>query len=200
MKKLLLIIGIIWIVGFAVYYALNSEDPQIDADQDATTATSTDDVASSSRPTPHENEGNEDNNTDEAMALYCAELKSKIPASADWTIITNIIDGAILSSGDELRGCVYSVNDSYGGWAPFEGQIGSYEVKASDGTSLARGPLPTMGSDWMALATQGASIQYQTNVEFDASGYTEGTLTLHNENASGLAEMDQTVVVDVTFE
>lgn len=209
MKKLLTIIIILSIIGGA-YYLLTAENDSMNPDQDNETATSTnevgantgdemDDEVNDEMDTDTNEEDTNASNTDETAATYCAELKSNISGSADWHIITNITDGATISSGDEIRGCVYSVNDSYNNWAPFEGQIGSYEVIADDGTSLAMGPLPTVGGDWMAMATAGEALKYENTMEFDATGYADGTLVIRNENAAGLPEMEQSVEIDVVF-
>jgi hypothetical protein len=202
MKKLLTIVIIIAIIGGA-YYLLTTENDSVNPEQDTDTATSTDETATSTADeVDDENEDDNATSTDDKTATaYCAELKSNISGSEDWHIITNIIDGATIQSGDEIRGCVYSVNDSYNNWAPFEGQIGSYEVTATDGTSLGMGALPTaVEGDWMAMATAGEALRYQNTMEFDAAGYTEGTLVIRNENAAGLPEMDQSVEIDVVFE
>lgn len=174
-----------------------------DAPTDPTdnTATSTDDGTDTSSSTDDgsDNATSTDPSNEDEDVAYCTQLKSNIAGSADWNIIASIVDGATISGGDELSGCVYSVNESYGGWAPFEGQIGSYEVVASDGTSLGLGPIPTV-DNWMELGLDNEPIRYMGTLDFDASGYSEGTLILRNENASGMPEMDESIEIDVVFE
>ena len=188
MKQLGIIIVLLLLAG-GIYLVATNDSMDTDNNGDdmaTTTATSTDTDSTAST-------------TEELSTAFCADLKDNIEGSDDWTIVTGMTDGALIADGDEMTGCVYNVNDSYGGWAPFEGQVGYYEILADDGTSLAQGPMSTVGN-WMELGLAGEPIQYTSTLEFDAAGYSEGTLVLHNENAAGLPEMDQTVEIDVVFQ
>jgi len=130
---------------------------------------------------------------------YCSDLKSRVTGSEDYVIMTEVAANSVITSGQVIAGCVYAPNGSYAGWAPFEGQVGSYELKASDGTSLATGPLSLGVQDWMEAATNNESLKYQTEITFDAGSYTNGELILKNENASGEPERDKSVTIQVTF-
>ena len=139
-------------------------------------------------------------NTEEILLTdFCTQLKERIADSEGFVITTAIAAGSIITSGDEISGCVYSINESYGGWAPFEGQVGSYSLLASDGTTLDEGPLSVVEDDWITLALSGEDIQYNTVMTFDPTGYTVGELILRNENASGEVDLDKTITISVSF-
>lgn len=138
-------------------------------------------------------------NTEEVAVDFCTELKNNIPSSANFVITTAIAGGAQVASGDEIAGCVYSVNGSYGGWAPFEGQVGSYTLSASDGTILDEGPLSVVDPNWLTLALAGEDIEYNTAMTFDPLSYTSGEIILRNENPSGEITLDETITIPVTF-
>jgi len=138
---------------------------------------------------------------DDALASSdpCQDLKDNIPNSANFVITTNIADGITITSGDTLSGCIYAPNGTYGNWAPFEGQIGSYQVLSGTGDVLGSGPIPVVPVDWMTPAMAGDDIEYNTTMTFDATGYTSGSIILRNENASGDPATEELIVVTVNF-
>ena len=189
MRQLGIMIAVLLLAG-GIYW-MATQETNAPSNTDNETATTTDSVSSST--------DTDVASSDNTSPDYCAELKNNIAGSEGWTIITNITNGSTISAGDEIRGCVYSVNGSYGGWAPFEGQIGYYEIIADDETLLTQLPLPTV-ENWMELGLAGEPIQYTTTLDFSATGYTAGTLVLHNENAAGIPELDRSIEISVLFE
>ena len=132
---------------------------------------------------------------------YCQELKSNIPGSEGFTVTTNTASGMNLQMGHEIRGCVYSVNDSYGGWAPFEGQVGSFSLLGSDGDIISEGPLSVVNSsNWIDDARAGNDIEYQGQIMSDDEITGTGTLLLRNENASGEPAYDKVITIPVSYE
>ncbi len=146
-----------------------------------------------------DDEDDDQNGEEVSVVQYCSDLKSRVAGSENYVIMTEIASNEMLTDGQTIAGCVYSVNGSYGGWAPFEGQIGSYELTAADGSVLATGPLPTLNEDWMQDAMDNLALQFQGELAFDAGSYTSGELVLKNDNASGLPENDRSVTIPVTF-
>lgn len=145
--------------------------------------------------------GNESEELGNESALsFCQDIKDGIAGSANFVITTTIASGETIADGDVVSGCIYNINDSYGGWAPFEGQVGSYSLAASDGTILDEGPLTVVDmANWLDDAIAGEDIAYSEDMFFDATGYATGTLTLKNENASGDPVLDETITISVTF-
>jgi len=136
---------------------------------------------------------------EETPLSYCQTLKSNIAGSANYVITTELTDGTTISNGDSLAGCVYAPNASYGNWAPFEGQIGSYEVLSGTGDVLGTGPIPVVPLDWLTPALANEDIEYNIALDFDATGYTSGSVVMKNANASGEAATEETIVISVTF-
>lgn len=131
---------------------------------------------------------------------FCEELKARIAGSEEFNVTINVAASERLLSGSTIGGCVYSVNGSYGGWAPFEAQVGSFRLVASDGSVLDEGPLPVINTkEWMLDALAGESLVFEQELLFDAAGYESGILELKNENASGEPESERLVTVSVTF-
>jgi len=136
--------------------------------------------------------------SEEALS-YCQTLKSNISGSANYVITTELTDGTLISSGDNLSGCIYAPNGTYGNWGPFEGQIGSYEVLSSTGDVLGTGPIPVVPTDWLTPALSGDDIEYATTLNFDATGYISGSVVMKNANASGESATEEIIVISVTF-
>jgi hypothetical protein len=141
----------------------------------------------------------ENDNTVSIEDTYCSDLKSRTVDSGNSALISEIASGAKLVSGQVIAGCVYAPNESYDGWAPFEGQVGFYELKASDGTSLAVAPLFIPNQNWMEAAMNNQSIKFQSTLKFEQGLYTAGELVFNNENASGEPERVRQIIVPVTF-
>ena len=137
---------------------------------------------------------------EETPALsYCQTLKSNISGSVNYVIATELTDGSAISNGDSLSGCIYAPNATYGNWGPFEGQVGSYEVLSGTGDVLGSGPIPVVPTDWLTPAIAMEDIEYTTTLDFDATGYTSGSVVMKNENASGEAATEEIIVISVTF-
>jgi len=130
---------------------------------------------------------------------FCTDLKAGIPGSSGFHITIDVASGETLGDESEIRGCVYSIDGSYGTWAPFEGQVATYTLEASDGTLLTQGLFETTDPDWLALALASADIPYETELAFDPLTYTNGTLTVNNENPSGEPGLSSSFTVSVTF-
>jgi len=99
--------------------------------------------------------------------------------------INNIKSGQIIKSPLVIKGAVNG-----GRWAAFEGQVGRVELIRL-GESLGMAPL-TITSDFMKFPTS-----FETTLNFDNSKEGNATLVFHNENASGLPEGDETIVIPV---
>ena len=198
-RKFLPAIFLLFLVGIGIGYAiekyvLNDDAPTVIVD-----------VIDPSEPEENTEDAIINNeaasNTEPVVELsYCEELKSNIAGSEDFNITTNVAPSQLLTTETVISGCVYSVNNSYGGWAPFEAQVGSFSLLASDGTILDQGPLPVVSlSDWMIRAISGESLEYEQEIIFDAGEYVSGTLQLRNENASGEPSLDREVTIPVLF-
>ena len=135
-----------------------------------------------------------------AQERYCLDLKRRVDGSKNFVIMTGLSDGSVIASGDEISGCVYAPNMSYGGWAPFEGQIGSYQVLDSEQGILGEGSLPVVDDLWMERAMNNGSLQYQGELVFDQGTATSGEVVLRNENASGDVSQDREVRINVVFQ
>jgi len=140
-----------------------------------------------------------DETSELVTSTACQDLKDAVPGSAAYVIMTGLAGGSTITNGDTLSGCIYAPNGSYAGWGPFEGQVGSYTVKADDGTILGTGPLPVVPLDWQTPAIANEDIEYSTTMNFDSTGYTSGTVTLNNENPSGEAINDKSIDITVNF-
>jgi len=157
-----------------------------------------------STPTPESLQENTTDAVDQNITVsenldFCSGIKSRIPGSDDFVITTTIASGELIIDGGEISGCVYSINDSYGGWAPFEGQVGSYSIVGSDGILIAEGPLSVTDQNWMDAALAGESIEYRQVLSFDPGSYAFGEIILENENASGEASLDKAIIIPVSF-
>lgn len=138
--------------------------------------------------------------TEESDENYCQTLKSRIAGSEDYVFTTNTASRSVISDGYTLQGCIYSINDSYGGWAPFEGQVGAYSLVSHSGILLDEGPLSVVGtSDWISSALAGDDIQYSIDLSFTPPSELGGELILRNENASGEPSRDKTITIPVLF-
>ncbi len=138
--------------------------------------------------------------TGEAVATnFCADLKAGIPGSAGFHITIDVASGELIKDASTIKGCVYAIDGSYGTWGPFEGQVATYKLLASDGTILDEGFFQTMDSDWLTLALAGDDIAYETTISFDPLTYVSGTLVVQNENPSGEAGLESNFTVPVTF-
>ncbi len=110
-----------------------------------------------------------------------------------------------ISNGYEIRGCVRQIAGSYGNWAPFEGQLGSYQIKDAQGNVIVSGILPALPTggqaDWMSAASAGADLAFRTTINHDFSSYSgqDGTLLLKNENPSGEVANMATKSFDIRF-
>lgn len=132
---------------------------------------------------------------------YCAALGPQSGNAANSTFfVSELQEGDPIVSGYLLRGCVKNVAGAYGNWAPFEGQIGSYVLYASDNTILAQSYIPVSGtSDWMTMAMNAEHIPYEALLSFDSGAYTSGYIVIKNENASGMPEFDKQETINVAF-
>ncbi|OGZ63474.1 MAG: hypothetical protein A2998_01580 [Candidatus Staskawiczbacteria bacterium RIFCSPLOWO2_01_FULL_37_25b] len=70
-------------------------------------------------------------------------------------------------------------------WTGFEGQVGTVRLLDSRGNQLALGIL-TATTDWMS-----PPVSFETVLNFLVQEDQNGTLVFHNENASGLPDMDK---------
>lgn len=198
MKQIIFLMLVV-AVGFYIYqsWLINDQIPETVVVE---SNNQKDDNQESDLPKDMNDENADAENTSSSTVTFCTDLKSNVPGSASYVIMTDLAENSSISNGDSLSGCVYAPNNSYAGWAPFEGQIGYYEVVASDNTVLGQGPLPVVNTpDWMTAAMANEDLQYETTLNFDAIGYTSGKVILHNENASGEPSMDKTVEINVTF-
>ena len=130
---------------------------------------------------------------------FCADLKERVAGSEDFVVMTTLAGSSTVVSGQEIAGCVYAPNGSYGGWAPFEGQVGSYQVVDTEGNELGSGPLPVISDLWMEEAMVGKPLRYEGELTFDNDTATSGAVILKNENASGESERDREVSIPVRF-
>lgn len=200
MKNILLIL-IAVIVGLGVYQmflANNTTVSNTESDQVITDNSELDEPADMTDPMDNDTATGTDPAPEQQLS-YCQDLKANISGSANFVITTDMTDGSTISSGDALSGCIYAPNGNYGNWAPFEGQVGSYEVLSGTGDVLGTGPLPVVPTDWITPAMAGDDIQYTTNLVFDATGYTSGSVVLRNENASGEPATEELIVISVNF-
>lgn len=140
--------------------------------------------------------------TPEITGDYCTDLRAthSIVSPIDHVVV-EILPGDTITSPQTIKGCVYAdENDDYDNWSPFEGQIGYYEILASDNSVLATGPLPVvMTTDWMADAMAGETIQFEATATFTAGIYSNGIVAIHNDNPSGDAIRDRQLAVPVNF-
>lgn len=130
---------------------------------------------------------------------YCADLRSRNADQEDSNIIVESIPDNKISDGQRVWGCVYHVSGSYGGWAPFEAQVGSFHLRDGNNEAIASGPLSVAGEDWMTRAMDSKSLQFSAIINFDQKETGTGVLFLKNENASGEPERDRTLSLPVTF-
>ena len=115
-------------------------------------------------------------------------------------LVTELSEGDSVESGYVLSGYVDNIEGSYGNWAPFEGQIGSYVLYASDDTALAESFIPVTGdSDWMTMAMNSEDIPFEATLTFTPGVYTTGYIVIKNENASGEPAFDKEVTINVAF-
>ena len=130
---------------------------------------------------------------------FCADLKAGIPGSDEFHITIDVASGETLTDGSMIRGCVYSIDESYSVWGPFEGQVATYELTAPDGTVLDTGFFQTVNPDWLPLALGNMDIEYTSELSFDPLTYTSGTLMVMNENPSGEPALAASFTVPVSF-
>jgi len=79
------------------------------------------------------------------------------------------------------------------GWAPFEAVAGKVELLDDQNNVLASSILEIPGN-WMQLP-----VYFRAYLAFDSKNSKTGNLVFYNDNASGLAENDRTLVVPVNF-
>lgn len=130
---------------------------------------------------------------------YCTDLRSRNLDQAESNIIVEPLLNNKIVSGQQISGCVYNVSGSYGGWAPFEAQVGSFHLRDDNNEAIASGPLSVAGEDWMTRAMNSESLQFSGTISFDQKEAGVGVLLLKNENASGEPEMDKTLSQPIIF-
>ena len=201
MNKLLslIIIALLLVVGYLLLVKPESNTPTVS--QETQTETS-------SEPSPENDEEvvttEEPSEEAEPVATeetgdFCADLKAGIPGSSGFHITIDVASGETVADESEIKGCVYSIDGSYGTWGPFEGQVATYELKASDGTLLGEGFFETIDPDWLTQALASEDIPYATELAFDPLTYVAGTLIVTNENPSGESGLSSSFTVPVTF-
>jgi|GEM_PF-2618683 len=110
-----------------------------------------------------------------------------------------------VSNGYEVRGCIQQIGESYDNWAPFEGQIGTYQLRDTSGSIITAGILSaivtTNQTSVLDAAIAGENLAFVEAVNFDFSPYTgqTGFLELKNSNPSGEAQNNRTVQYQVIF-
>ena len=193
MNKIFPILIVCFTVVLGLYlslYLLNDEDHEISNIQETSTSTDTVTIP------------------DEQPSViivqdqhYCVSMIPESPMPGTFShLSTELKTGDELTSGDLLRGCVLFLNGSYGKWSPFEGQVGSYAVYASDDTLLAQAPLPVSGpSNWLDYTNNSQHIPFEHIVNIDTGSYTHGYVVFRNENASGEPAGVREITIDVTF-
>jgi len=136
--------------------------------------------------------------------VYCDTLSvSANNAGSPTFFVSELTDGNTIQSGDVLRGCIIAQAGSYGNWGPFEGQIGTFEITASDGTVLDTGLVPVSGyaiPDWLNVALAGDPIPFETApINFVAGSYASGTIIFNNENPSGESANNASSTYSINF-
>jgi hypothetical protein len=78
-----------------------------------------------------------------------------------------------------------------GGWAGFEGQVGTVKLLDGSGKEIASGVLSAT-TDWTKAPTN-----FETTLTFNAVPDQQGTLVFSNENPSGMPGNDKQVSLPV---
>ncbi len=123
-----------------------------------------------------------------AVFLLLPKDSVEAPQSENKTgiIITTPKPGETITSPVIIAGWVNG-----GGWGAFEGQVGTVTLLDASGKELASTYLPAT-EDWMK-----PSVHFEAMMYFDYPGDGAGQLVFHNENASGLPELDKTFTLPV---
>ncbi|MFZ3054513.1 MAG: GerMN domain-containing protein [Minisyncoccales bacterium] len=117
-----------------------------------------------------------------AFSFYT--LPQKEDVSLEGIEIDNIKEGQTVASPLSIAG-----RATGGHWSGFEGQVGTVELIASNGTELGTAIL-TMTSVWDKLP-----VEFLATLTFEMPEEEDVLLVFHNENPSGLPEFDQVMSI-----
>ncbi len=95
-------------------------------------------------------------------------------------VVTGMKANDQISSPLKIKGYVNG-----GGWAGFEGQVGTVKLLDNSGNEIASGVL-TAVTDWTKLPTN-----FESTITFSNSPSDQGTLLFSNENPSGMPDKDK---------
>lgn len=118
-----------------------------------------------------------------AFSFYTLPQKENI-SSEGKIEVDNIKEGQTVASPFSITGRVTG-----GHWIGFEGQVGTVDLIASDGTKLGTAIL-TMTSVWDKFP-----VEFLATLTFEMPEEENVSLVFHNENPSGLPEFDQTMII-----
>lgn len=130
---------------------------------------------------------------------YCYDIKERTVDQEENFVVFEGIKDNFIYPGYQFAGCVYFQDETYGGWAPFEAQVGYYTVQSDGGEVLGQGPLSVSNQNWMEAAIANEDIQFISTIEFDASESGSGELIIRNDNIAGDPDGDREIIIPVNY-
>jgi hypothetical protein len=113
-----------------------------------------------------------------------------------------------VSNGYKIRGCITQIAGTYDNWGPFEGVVGSYKIKDQSGNILTSGALYGNIMPWSTAtelnyaAIAGENMWFEKEVTYDFSAVSgqNGTIVIHNDNASDITSHDRVKIYPIVFQ